>query len=73
LQNLFNNGVWSPKFPFIVAPAIVAIISILLNISLIFVSFKKLKVNKKYLNNYQIIKDILVEYHKYLGNLSRSN
>nr|CAD2195360.1 unnamed protein product [Meloidogyne enterolobii] len=56
LQNSFNNGVWSPKFIYIVVPAIFAIISTLLNISLIFVSFKKLKVNKKYLNNYQIIK-----------------
>uniref|UniRef100_A0A915NGL8 Uncharacterized protein n=1 Tax=Meloidogyne floridensis TaxID=298350 RepID=A0A915NGL8_9BILA len=31
-QNLLNMGAWSTKFPFIVTPAIFAIISILLNI-----------------------------------------
>nr|CAD2181018.1 unnamed protein product [Meloidogyne enterolobii] len=41
-----NIGIWTTKLPFIVVPAIFAIISMLLNISLIFVSFKKLKVKE---------------------------
>ncbi|CAK5102682.1 unnamed protein product [Meloidogyne enterolobii] len=44
ILNLRNMGVWSGNIFYHILPAIFAFISILLNISLIIVSFKKLKV-----------------------------
>ncbi|KAF7633982.1 G_PROTEIN_RECEP_F1_2 domain-containing protein [Meloidogyne graminicola] len=42
---LYEKGYWTSQIPYIIIPVLFAIISILFNFSLIFVSFKKLKTN----------------------------